>query len=272
MMRQFKGRNRIPKKKENTSWINEMTIFAVSPFVGYTVTYLYEIGFAKWFHIPHEFISLELTKIILATLLVFLVSLLFFVRFIYTGKRKTKKLGAIENLSAFVTSLAFLFILIMLANRNVYKLFVSMKKSRIPFSIIFILALVGMMLLIREIIKRTNILDRNINSEFKRKVTVVILIFLGLIFVSLISGYFKAVLKEYYLVLETSPEIIVVNKYEDSLVCSLWSRRKEKTISGRYFILEFSTLSKVRAYLKEIGPLSVSDVEGNGALGTVIEL
>jgi hypothetical protein len=259
MLRRFKGRIRLPKKQEKTRLIDPKIILAVSPFVGYAVTYLYEIGFAKWFHIPHEFISLELTKIILATLVVFLVSLLYLARLIYAGKVGTKKLGAIENLSAFVTSLAILFIIIMLANRKVYKLFIFLKKSRPLFSLLFILALIGMTLLFKAIIERKNLLNKNINSEFKRKVTVVVLTILGLIFISLISGYFKAVLKEHYLVLETSPEIIVVNKYENSLVCSIWDSRKEKTISGRYFILEFSSLSRVRAYLKEVGPLSTSD-------------
>lgn len=88
-----------------------------------------------------------------------------------------------------------------------------------------------------------------------------LLLVLALLWIALTAysiGHFTASTQKQFLVVNTSPEAVVLREYHDQLICAYFDR-ETKQISGTYFVLKTAGGPEVTLAPEEVGPLHMKE-------------
>lgn len=256
--------------------LTESILLATVPFLGYLVVFAFEFGFANYFQIPIEFISVSLTSLLLASLLlIFCVALAFFIghgvsvvfTFIFEPLlpaviRRAFKRIFIFALIGFIPSLLcwgrewkeHLFALGMLLSIVAMEFgwpLLTQRKHRSYISKME--AQEALEISVEPQVRRFfNWAD---SSFGKRTVTAFLLIFFLLLNVQT-CGFARAKKREKFLMFTDSPPKIALRMYGDTII-SVGLDEPKREIDGRFEIVKLSESGGRQLSFVSIGRLTV---------------
>lgn len=250
----------------------EGIIITASPISAYLLIYCYELGFTANFGIPRELMTLELRSILPLTVIILFASLaveLFIVLLKPVMASMNVILRKIINVSLWLVFFSPL-ILIYLARKNTVPLFFFIGLS--------LFATYGefMSLLLNQK-RKTGYLDKlkasgttlvsmskSMNYFFGRKIAKLMLAIFVMgyaMIVTRIVGEYKAVNQYEYMVIRSSPEMVVLRIYGDKLTCAPFNRTT-KEVKRIFNVFKISEDSNLQLHLEKVGPLRLENKPG----------
>jgi|GEM_PF-2754386 len=234
----------------------ESIFLAVIPFLGYLTVFIYELGFATYFNMPHELIQPSFTSVCLVTafivgalLLVFVGGHLFSVTFLMAFPlRDGPLLRAVKRV---IPVLLITLFFICLLGREWKLYFGLLVISSVIILINFLWPLVtcrneksyaGKLKKQEEIEEKFDPEFRRffdyVDSKFSRQIVSIFLIIAFFLLLVYQTGFIKARQKEYFWQLNGGQKI-VVRIYGDNLICVGFDAEKD-AVDGEFDIIKIS--------------------------------
>jgi hypothetical protein len=264
------------EQEQPKEWASEAIILAASPVFAYLIAFLYEAGFALVFQIPLQFITLSLTTIfIVAGALLFLGLFLFWVGHLILGVIAPADDPIRARMARYTPG-----ILMFVAYRILFPEDVQGTLYLLGAMAILALYEFGTPLITQrgkgtyrekfeaqekeDEIKRAKTLVHGFKEALGRKGQIIaVVLSIGLpMFYS--AGRSAALHQEEFLVVGSSPEMVVLRIYGDNLICAQLNRETRK-VERKFVILKAGANSKLMLRLERVGPLGLRHVEGRGA-------
>lgn len=264
--------SRIPGEEERRSFPAWQSVIALSPItaaIGYTMAYLYELGYCGVFGIPSEFIQLQSTNIIATVSRVFLsFYLLFWVGFgllLYVNSPSRRPLTPIRRRLLII---AFILLSYIAFAFGYYRAFQEWYLA-MPLLVYFALVLFVGPLWTRKNVTGGYIAKLAAQDEADRQAphplafitkhigwaTIGILCFvLAVLLLSYLSGEDTATRQEYFLVPSTNTDAVVLRIYGDRLICTQLDEQSNEP-DGRLFVLQLDDEPRPVLSLQKVGPL-----------------
>lgn len=246
-------------------WITEGIIIAVIPILAYLVTFSYEVGYAGFFLIPQNLITLNIINffavcgVLLSLFVILLWPILIYIDLV---KKET-------NVITLRFVKLFPFYLWLVVNELLYG-FTLWREWILSLIIAIILSIIefGAPLLSQrhkgsynEKLKADLEADLKTETIFDRllqflgwKIYLFTLIFIFMLLISYNVGRAEALKKVNFLVVDTSPEVAVLRIYGDYLICVPFDRGSRE-VQRSFVILNMSESFKTTLKLEKIGPL-----------------
>jgi len=255
-------------KRQSIFIAEPILLFLVTVF-GYLFLYLHEVGYCDKFEIPELLIEVNILKLVsLAFYFIIALNLLFFaVRYI------KKKITAIRiAFTIFILAIVILFGFAFDLWRwpKILLLFLFLLSVFLPDFLDFMIRGEGQVFFLSkkrgeselEKQKEERLLDIIRGKPSER-----ILLITGLLFslsiLGLPLGSLYARTQRSFMLIKSSPELVVLREYSNNLICSEFDRQK-KEISGKYLILKIDKISEAEILIENenIGPLKLSKKGG----------
>ncbi|MDH4222710.1 MAG: hypothetical protein OEV55_04120 [candidate division Zixibacteria bacterium] len=262
--------NNSAKKKPKKSWMAEGIIIAASPIAAYLLTYCYELGFTSNFGIPREFMTLELRGILPLTMVILFVSLsvelfiIFFKPFMTTMNVILRK---IINVSLWIVFFSPL-ILLYLSRKNNVSLFFFFGFSLLAIYGEFISPLLtqkqrgSYLYKLKASAQTSKSALNSMNYFFGRKIAKLVLAIIIMGYAMIVTrtvGEYKAINQNEFMVIRSSPEMVVLRIYGDKLTCAPFIRTT-KEVKRIFNVFKISEDSNLQLHLEKVGPLRSENI------------
>jgi hypothetical protein len=262
----------IGESRKGRAWFSEGLIIAATPVLAYMITFTYEAGFAAFFGIPSEFISLNLTTFFLVAfylgLIVFLLLAIAALVLILTPARDhplyRRVLGVLPVflstvgyivifgsywrewalfLPGVVILIVFLFVLPAVVHRDKGKYVDRLRAAD------------------QVVSKSASVFDRVMEKGGSTVVTGFLYVWI-ILSLSHAAGRSSALRQREFLVTSTSPEMVVLRVYGDNLIAAPLDRER-KRVQRSFVILRMAADPKLQLRLERVGPLTSDALEGH---------
>lgn len=252
------------EKQATKKWVSDALIIAAFPIVAYVITYAYESGYAGIFGIPSDFITLNLTTVLVVTGALFgvILTLFIYANFIlYILPKSDSPIfrGVVKLLPLILLSVAYL-----LLYGKLWRYWI--------FPVICILLFILMEFGFPLITQKGNLSYREKYEEQEKiegKVKGIVEYVLPLVgrgaFIAILSlflvlifsweaGRSRALKQDKFLIVKASPELVVLRIYGEKLICAPFDRTT-KEITGTFTILKTGDDPNLKLSLEKVGPL-----------------
>ncbi len=249
------------EKPQTRSLLTEGILIAGFPIVAYLHAFLYELSYAKYFGMPVEFISLDLTSIfivgvtVLGWVMIFVLSLVLLLAFVKISPtfRKSPRITLFGLLFGMVSVglIALLF-------------FKSLWDVTAPLAIMMVLIITLIMVSLPKLDNTTNIQSREklFNRVARslqevvteRRIAQILIIFTLALLITYGRGHARAVNQSDFLVPSAYPEMVVLRIYGDKMICAKYSK-DTKLVQRSFAIIEQSQTPYMELKYEKIGPL-----------------
>jgi len=248
----------------------EGLLVATIPVVGYLLVFAYEAGFCGAFHIPLSFIALNPTMVfaVIAGLALSVAPLLWFANLVCMIGLDLR--DPIARSLIRLAIVAFLFLL---------PIGINLKAWRESMWLLLLLAFFALLefglplltqrdketyrekLLGQEAIEtRVTDLFDVLGRRFGDLPVTIAMVMMVAIYVSNLAGRGQAKRQEEFLVLPSSPEVVVLRVYGDDLVCAQFDRITQE-VQPHFFVIKRVTLPsepRIQLNLEKVGPLRLA--------------
>lgn len=240
-------------ESEKNGWVTGGIILAFFTVVAYLCAFFYEWGYLDVFGIPSYFVELAKEKIVITFIMLGAIILSCTVIFLPCRvpfrklSRSCKKILLI--LVSSVVVLVVLVVLVMTKTRCFYTGFV-----------IVALLSVGLVLLVIKPKKIIDLFNAKVISKIGVTEASLVCIYKGLawilllIIVAFTVGRFVAAVKRQFLVLEGSPQRVVLQRYKDNLICAPFCR-ETKEVKMDFQLIKIGDKSESSLKNEIVGPL-----------------
>jgi hypothetical protein len=261
----------IGETRKGRAWFSEGLIIAATPVLAYMITFTYEVGFAAFFGIPSEFISLNLTSFFLVAfylglMVAFLLATAGMV-LIFTPARDHPLYRRVLS----VLPLSLLAVGYIVMFQSYWREWAAI----LPGLVILILLVFVLPAVVHrdkgKYVDRLRAADQVVSksaSVFDRVMekggtTVVAGFLYAWIILSLshAAGRSSALWQREFLVTSTSPEMVVLRVYGDNLIAAPLDRERKK-VQRSFVILKMAADPKLQLRLERVGPLTSDALEG----------
>ncbi len=201
--------------------ISGAILLAVLPLISAAIVTAYELNYLNYYNIPLDFITLDLSYVIFVTLCLLVITQVTFVTYIFLSSL-AKKFFRVR-----LGSLPFILIAIIdivLVHLNQWFLYA------LPGIVL------GFVVAIRLHKEGKEIMQKTKNSNLHKRDIVLAYIFLLSIVVSFLLGELIPRFTYTYTVVDTNPQMILVQKYGDKIICIPFNRRN-KTFKKEFIVL-----------------------------------
>ncbi len=216
-------------------FLSDALIMGFLTAISYVLTYIYESQYCSFFGIPDCFINLSLISII--TVVIILLVSIFFLMGLYNNPW-LKSFHAWEKLSILLFILNAILFLMMLGRKS--------------WPMIVLMVLGVLIIVVSKKIKSKTVED---SPNFLFYIFIIIGILFGL---SNGLGYIAASKQGEFLVTSTTPEMLVIKKYDNNLICIPFNREK-KEANRRFMIIETTSRPEIMYRLEKVGPIEMID-------------
>lgn len=253
------------EKQQTKRWVSDAIIIAASSIVAYMAAFLYEVGFDSVFGIPVEFINLNLTTVctVGTAWLVIIVMIYFVGELMFQLWPKGANVHPVySKLSDFIPSFIIVIVLLFLYDFK-WKEWIATGAFLLTFLLIDLISP-----LITQRGKKTyrdklkandGRLPRETFLGFAAErlgvstIVIILLLVYGFWF-SYHIGRSKAMTKNEFLVVATSPEMVVLRTYGDKLICAPFDRTTNE-VKRTFSILKIAEDANLKLSLEKVGPL-----------------
>lgn len=251
------------------AWQNVIALAPIAAAIGYTMAYLYELGYCSAFGIPSEFIQLQSTNIIATVSRVFIsFYLLFWVGFallLYVNSPSRGPLTPIRRRMLIIAFVLLGYIAFALGYQRAFQEWYL----AIVLLVYFALVLFVVPRWTRKDVTGGYIAKLAAQDEADRQApdplafitkrigwaTIGILFFLAaVLLLSYLNGEDAATRQEYFLVPSTDKDSVVLRVYGDRLICTQLDERSNEP-NGRLFVLKLDDEPRPVLSLQKVGPL-----------------
>lgn len=250
------------EKKETGSvgryLLSEGLIIALFTLIAYWLAYVYYHSYYSYFKIPDYFISLTLSSTLpVIIIIVGLIFAMFSLIINIVNHYGISHLGSILLISISIIS-------------GVVATSVINTTNTLKFSIALVLIVVVIALVIRYIIKKGT---PEFNSSVSKYVEYVkdsnswdkTMIILGIVAIITVIlwlitsnvGYDRAKNERQFLVTDTSPEMIVITKYDSNIICIPFNRTNKEANNG-FMVIDMKKRPEIVYHFEMIGPILVN--------------
>jgi hypothetical protein len=257
----------LPENRES-SRLSEAAMIAAAPAIAYILTYAYEFGYASTFSIPIEFISVTWNTVFLVgAILVFVIWNLFSATTIILLPLTWGPVS--RRVMIFVPWFLFVLVDVVLHGRNWHAYWIPVLTFVLASASFFLWPLVFFRAPGRtysEMVKAHDAVDGKSDrplEHFHRRVftnSVVRLIIPVMCLASLLEvlGGFRASSQVTFNVMPTSPEMVVLAVYGDTLISTRFDR-ETKVVQKEFIVSKFSDGSQLDLRVEDVGPLHVEE-------------
>lgn len=251
------------------SIITEGIAIASIPIIGYFLSFIYEVAYARSFGIPQELISLNILNILVSTISTFL---FFIVLFVYVERIS---LHITRNPYTYHFTFAFWWFFITIINIFIYGIKNYDKWSYCFYTFLFILLFdVAWLFLIlrnkgglkdrllyqynheKELYDKGISLPQIIRNITGRQLFQIIQYILLAYLCANWAGEYSSFKKKDFLVLKNKPNIVVLKIYGDTIITAPFSK-KTKTIRREVTVYKISDKDNLTLVSEKIGPLKL---------------
>ena len=256
------------KRETYKSWLTEGVILAAAPVFGYLLVFAYEAGFCSHFGIPLEFISLNTITVIIAA---FGIAVTFTLLFAVSTFEMTV-------LRYLYKKIPFLFVIALrkgvsaLLIGGIILYMIKAPTKHWLFLFLFVLAtfIVGIAVPYITIRRQegqcnvSNIYERNVKENvtaFEKYLgenvvmtIILVLMFVGSLFVSYSTGQIKAKGQDKFLIVHSVPETVALRIYGDNLICAPFERER-KRVTRSFIIRKMGDNPDILLNVEMVGPL-----------------
>lgn len=241
-----------------------LTIGAIAGFTtlgAYLTAFMYELGFTSRFGIPRQFITLDWTSVLIAAvavlgILVFIllsVNFVYMFSFLFEGAARTALIRT-------VAMIVFMAPLFLLASGWLWWLTGALPVlwALLEFGYPYIAYRgKGTYLQRLELSQQHGSYSApSLLDKLPRNLFLLLLLLAWVIWLANSAGMSKASHQREFLVVNTSPEAVVLRPYHDHLVCAYFDR-ETKEISREYFILKSAGDPSTILTPEKVGPLHI---------------
>lgn len=255
-------------KKNPTNFLTDPIFLGFISVYSYLVVFIYESAYNRFFNIPNQFISLNLSSffIVFSSILFLLVSIFLIANLfviILPNKLNPIRYCLIRLFYPFILVISFLkfygpsvsflilflFFLYLVFEEFILPLFTQRDKKS------YTEKLNNQELLENKIIALPDYFYFYLGKSNYR------IVFTMLFFLLLINmaGNSKAMKKENFLTTSTVPELVILRIYGDNLICAEFNK-KAKTVKNNFIIKSIKANSNLTLKLEKIGPLKVEKI------------
>lgn len=256
------------KKQITKHWVSEGLIIAACSIVAYLLTFVYEAGFARFFRIPLEFITLNLTSIfvVAGALLVVVIFLFLLTELIFTilnrGDNPIYR-GVVRLIPVFLLFAALLFLYGVQWREWIWIAVVMIMLAFLEFG--FPLITQRHKIHYRDKLEAQEEVERQVETPIDRAIwrmgstaiIIILCLWLGLS-ISYHAGHAAALKQDEFLVATTSPEMVVLRIYGDKLICAPFERAT-KEVQRSFIVLKVAEDPKLMLRLEKVGPLRLKE-------------
>jgi len=252
------------------SWITEALVIAAAPLMGYSFAFAFELGYAEYFEIPPELISINLFQIIIFILGTYSICLVLFFFIEMLSFLIPSKYQILRSKLLDIVPLIMFLVGYFLAGGWLRAL---------PF--IFLLVIISFSSFILPLISQRNVkgynakleaaeakdwgmLENNktfsislINLFGYKNIIMITNIFLALSLVKM-SGEVYASRRVMFPILKGNSEKVILSIYGDNLVCSSFDRQK-KEVASTFSVYKLASNDAQNMSQEIIGPIKIVD-------------
>lgn len=249
--------------KKRPKFFPEAILAVLIPIFGYLLAFAYETGFCVYFNIPVEFIEISLISVlkITGTLITITFIIWMFYEFLDSIKFFNNPIGR---------ALSRILIPIILIPIGIYVFDLPWYYILIMYPFIFVLFVLPLFQKGIKGYKRK--VEYTLNQDLKdewlidklaKKIGPYALIFLMFFIVGLgilnVAGGFNAKTKMTFMVIKSSPELVILRKYSKNFICTSFDRKK-KEIKKNFYLKNVDQIVEqgLKIVVEDIGPLKVS--------------
>ncbi|MCJ7457551.1 MAG: hypothetical protein MUP17_00990 [candidate division Zixibacteria bacterium] len=254
--------------RKDKSWITEAFIIAFAPVAAYTIKYSYELGFARQFGIPEGFIDIDLTQILsltVVTVMVFLIIALAASAYkIIFGKSKHIIFKKMLRLSIVFILLFPLSILSLITGHvsiilACFLFFGTSVSVELVHPLLTQKQKVGYIAKLEASVSLWEYFKLSFSYYFGRWLSSVVFTAAGLTILlvySFVVGHLVALRSSEFIIVKSSPDMVVLRQYGDKLICAPLDRTNKK-VERTLTILKVGEDLSLKLRVEEVGPLSL---------------
>ena len=206
------------------------------PFFGYFIVYLFELGYFIKLELPVGFIDIDLSKILFAMFILLITISIYLLRFVRGAFPKGTADVILQSTFWLLLSLSVLLfgirtlyavaaVLLLLYNSAFRIRSAEISNKRISIKQLPDIFFTSFLIL-------KNKADSLIGGFYSSMIAIAFMMFFG----AFLLGAGIAVSEKSYVVLKTSPEVIMIKKYGNSFLCSSFDRKKAELTKNFYLI------------------------------------
>jgi len=247
--------------------LSEALLATLLPIYGYFLTYRYEQGYCSNFDIPDTLIKIDLFDMIkvIGKLIPLILFLYFFFEISYSPKPSKNPL--VRSINRLFLPILFIFVSLITLNFSLQALIIFLIIILFFIFAEFILPLISA----RKVKGYKKKLEYQEDIEKKQEwlVTkflkqlsfpaylILFLSFFSLLFIDSV-GSIKAKNQKSFLIIKSKPELVILRKYSDILICTTFNR-KNKEVHNNFYLKSISQIANegLQIIKEEIGPLKV---------------
>ena len=253
------------KERASQPWLTAGVLVALIPFAGYVTAFLYEYGFTSHFKIPAQFITLDWTTVLIAVAAVLFVLVVVFGLLELISPFFLPPKGAIQValLRTVVVSVAFCVPNAFLARGwlwvvvPVVPALWAIREFLLPY-IFYRGSYVERLELAQKRGRDRGHDERGLLARLPRNAFLLLVILAWVCWLAYSMGTSSASGQKEFLVVNTSPEAVVLRSYHDHLVCAYFDR-ESKEVERSFFVLDTASGPEFILTREDIGPLRVKD-------------
>lgn len=265
-MLKIKSSNKKNNAQNKASWITDSIIVAISPIIAYLIVYSYEIGYAKTFGIPLEFISINFSSFFVIAssllniiLIPFLVINIFIILFHGSNNPIINQFKMYSHVYIMLIGVLFAYAPIW---ERIWPVFI--------FIIVF--TAISFILPIFKHKEKGKYLDRLRAQQEEEAQTVdvshyvyrflgkngyhIFIFIIVILFLSNIAGESTALKKEEFLISSDSSTTVVLRRYADNFIYAKYNENN-KELYPNFNIVKIDSNDETEYSIKKIGPLKV---------------
>jgi hypothetical protein len=260
-------------KRKSFKFLSETILLFIIPIYAYLILYLYEWGYFNKLSIPDSFIEVNLPDILkIAIFLPFIFFIYIALELIRLGKLfenpiRKRIVGTIFYLLFIVLALYFLGLW------KWYLISIVLFFTLLDMYLFFIHPLIigknihgykEKMFYQSEAFFKSDFLIVRLLKKFGLSFVSLVFIIIEIMCLSVCIGIFVARTQKTFMVIKSSPELIILRKYSQNIVCCEYDREKKEIIKN-FYIKTIDQISRegIRISIEEIGPLKAPKKEKN---------
>jgi hypothetical protein len=242
-------------------WLTIGVLAAFIPFAGYVTAFLYELGFVSHFKIPVQFITLDWTTVLIAGVVVFgiLFLVLLAVNLISPSFLPIKNAVRVALFRTIMSAVAVIPMALLVQGWfRVVVLAIPLFWAFIEFAFPYIVYrgkgtyMERLELAQRKYPSR----DHSLVGRIPNRVFWLLVLLLWISWLAFSMGLSSASRQKEFLVVNTSPEAVVLRPYHDHLVCAYFDR-ESREVDRSFFVLDTASGSEIILTREQVGPLRV---------------
>jgi hypothetical protein len=252
-------------KPSPTWWQSIVAIIPIAVALGYTVAYLYELGYCNAFGVPTEFISPDATHVLIAVGKVFLsaVALFWTIYVFITMTAKPKRSGPIRRRLILLMTIGVIYIAFAIDYPSARREWYLIIPIYFIFIFMFFIAPAIAFRRTKGYRRRLIVQDRRnvaanplnyIEKHVGRSVVIILLLLVPWILLPYSTGQTDAVEQTRFLVPSTYQNSVVLRIYGENLICADLDPHNHH-LTGSFFMMRVSDEPKPHLSLRDIGHL-----------------